>query len=302
MANFNGPDKIIGSILAQLPLPVVYWEDVKSLDVQRAPNTTFISIQNNQQEYGGFGNQSWKDVEVHADMYIYQYSPLTISDNLTLQNFLAQIHTAVNQYNPRLTQDTVVGYPLVWIKITGEERKDDTRGEILYKIVFEVRILLTTTPSAAGSATTSLTQLALNFLSGLPAPSSNPPSGGRWLVQPASVLKAVDLKRTGNVVIVHAPAVSGQVIGIGEGQAFGQYSQQQISMNTVGITLYASQEVDIVTATDWIAQQAPVYFLNVPITNGMSILGKLDSYSQVVKERGFWIRELVLEVEVVIGL
>jgi hypothetical protein len=300
--NYAGPDKIVGSILAQTPVPVVYWENVKSIDVQRAVNTTFVSIQNEQQEYIGFGNQSWKDVEVHADLYLYQFSPNTISDNTTLQNYLATIHTAINQYDPRLTQDMVAGYPIVWIKITGEERDDDVRGAILYSIVFEVRILLTTTPSSAGTATTTLTQLVLNFLSGLPNPSLNPPSNGPWQIQQASVQKANDLQRTGDIVVVHAPAISGHVIGIGEGQAFGQYTQQQISMNSIRLRLYAFQEADIVTATDWIAKQAPVYFLNVPLTNGISVLGKMESYGQILKERGVWMRDLELTVEVIFGI
>jgi hypothetical protein len=143
-----------------------------------------------------------------------------------------------------------------------------------------------------------LAQVMLTFLSNLPAPSA----GGVWTPVQFSTTKSIDIQRSGDIVIVGAPVISGQVVGIGEGQVGGQYTQQQISKYTFKLTLYGSLEQDVVAATDWIAQNSVTYFLNRAYTEGQTILAKMLNYGQILNERGTWLREIEMMVEVIVGL
>jgi hypothetical protein len=299
MTDYSGPDKLVGTLLANVSTPVqywLYWEDYKSIDVQRYINSVVLAIEQETQEYGGFGRESWKDVDVVATIFLYQFDPLGLSDEDTLESLLMTMHTTINQYNNSSTGDTIVGNKVIWVKITDEERMDDLRGAIVYTVNFQVRVYIPQVITAAGSSSTGLMQLMVNFLSGLPAPQS-----GTWSVQPFSEVKSLDLQRTGDIVAIHAPVVDGRVVGLGEGQVGGQYTQQQMSKYKFRVTLYGQQESDIVSATDWVSQNIITYFLNADFGNGETILAKVLDFGQILNERGVWWRELKLVVEAIVG-
>jgi hypothetical protein len=143
ITNFWGPDKLVGMrILPNTGPRVLYWENIKSLDVQRMANTAILSIEKETQEYIGFGRESWKDADVKATLFLYEEDPLSLEDEDTLDGFLDNIHTNTNQYFNSSQTDTVAGYPVVWVKITDERREEFLRGIILYEITFQVRIYI----------------------------------------------------------------------------------------------------------------------------------------------------------------
>jgi hypothetical protein len=146
MTNYTGPDKIVGQLFSTVGPQILYWENVKSLDVQRLVNSIVLKIEDEKQEYIGFGRESWKDSEISATIFLYQTNPQILTDEDTLEGYLQTIHTIVNQYDNSSQTDTVVGNPLVWVRITDEKRMEDVRGIILYDITLEVRIYLVGNP------------------------------------------------------------------------------------------------------------------------------------------------------------
>lgn len=121
--------------------------------------------------------------------------------------------------------------------------------------------------------------------------------GNGWTVYPWSEIKSLDLQRTGNVMVVTAPTITGRAMGIGEGMVGGSYTQQQISDYEFGVTVFGTTEVAVVLVTDWIAQNVATSFLNVSFTGGVTVLGKMIRYGQVLNERGTWKREIRVMVE-----
>lgn len=142
MVNYAGPDKLIGSLCATVGPTLLYWENVKSLDVQRYVNSIVLKVTDETQEYGGFGTQSWKNSTVSIAMFLLEQSPLTLSDEDTLEGYLETIHTNINQYNPKTGSDTIAGNQVVWTKVLSESRAEELRGIILYEIVAEVRVYI----------------------------------------------------------------------------------------------------------------------------------------------------------------
>lgn len=140
--NYAGPDKLVGTLLGTIGPTLLYWEDVKSVDVQRYVNSVVLSIEDERQEYIGFGRESFKDVEVRAVFYLLEQNPSGLTDEDTLEGYLQQVHDIVNQYDNSTQTDTVVGNAVVWVKVTGERRAEELRGIILYEVTFEVRIYL----------------------------------------------------------------------------------------------------------------------------------------------------------------
>jgi hypothetical protein len=295
ITDFTGSDKLVGMrILPTVGPRVLYWENVKSLDVQRLVNSAVLSLGEEEQIYGGFGNQSFKDAEVICTLFLMQSNPLGVADENTLEQFLSSIHTNINQYYNSSQIDTVATNPVVWIKITDENREDEVRGIILYEIKFQVRIYMKTPLGlVSGSSSAGLEQLMLNFLGGL--------NSSGWTALPFSTVKSIDLQRSGNIIVVHAPAILGRVMGIGEGQQSGQYTQQQISQYTFRLTMYGSTEDAVNLATDFISTQSVIFFLNAPFGNGLSILSKMMSYGQVLNERGVWMRDIDIMVEAIVA-
>jgi hypothetical protein len=297
MTDYQGCDKLIGTLLGTIGPAVSYWEDIKSLDVQRAGQQFYLQIDREQQTYDGFGTASWKDVDVAVVLYMLQSNPLGITDDVTEEQLVQAVHDAVNQYDNSSQGDTVGGNPLVWAKITDEERLDNNRGIVAYTFTIQVRVYVQTPQgTTAGVASTSMMQLVLTFLGGLPAGSTE------WSAMSASTIKSLDLQRTGNVVVVHQPTISGQVTGLGEGLAGGSYTQQQISHYTYRLTLYGLQETDVEAASDWIAANAATYFLNVSFGQGTTVMAKVTRFDQITKERGSWWRELDVMIEAVVGV
>jgi hypothetical protein len=327
--NFLGPDKLVGlRILSATSLRVLYWENVKSLDVQRMANSIVVSIEEEKQEAIGLGRESFKDVDVRAVLYMLEQDPLGISDENAFEGYLQVIHDALTQYSPYsgLSRDTVGGNNVVWVKIVNERRAEDVRGIILYEISFQVRIYVgpgTVTPygqnvvppviTTGNTIVTvpgpgivmasllmmgSLMQVMAQFLAGLPAGTVS-----AWNIVPFVTTKSVDLQRAGNTVAIGAPTGSGRIIGLGLGQmGSGSYSQQQVTEYTFKLTLWTISEQDIVAATDWITANSLLYFLNLPYDGGQVVMSKMTSFGQKQKERGVWWRTLDLMLEVVIGV
>lgn len=101
MVDFDGPDKAVGArIMNGVSLQLLYWESVKSLDVQRMMNAVVLNIESETQEYLGMGRESWKDADVKATLFLYQTNPLSTVDEATLETALGLIHTNTTQYNP----------------------------------------------------------------------------------------------------------------------------------------------------------------------------------------------------------
>lgn len=80
------------------------------------------------------------------------------------------------------------------------------------------------------------------------------------------------------------------------------YTQQQVTDYTFKLTMWAASEQDMVAATDWIAANSVLYFLNMTYDQGIVVLSKVKSFGQYTKERGVWWRTLGILVEVVIGV
>ena len=138
---YSGPDKLVGTLVGTLSpsIPVQYWEEVKTMDIQRWGNVLFINIDSENQEYIGFGRESWNNSVVKATFYLTELNSLGIADEDTLEDYLGQFHVAVNQYSNSSQADSINGYPIVWVKITDEKREEELRGIILYEITLEVR-------------------------------------------------------------------------------------------------------------------------------------------------------------------
>ncbi len=324
ITTFAGPDKLVGQrILSATSLRVLYWENVKSLDVQRMANSIVVSIEDETQEQIGLGRETFKDVEVHGVLYLMENAPQTLADEAALEGYLQAIHDAVTQYSPYTSAGTdfVGGGQVVWVKITNEKRAEEVRGIILYEITFEVRLYLTSgtvTPyqqqisdssgmvklTGTGIVMASLMQFSglmrvmAQFLSGLP-----PGAAGPWNIVPFVTTKSIDLQRAGNTIAIGAPTGGGRVIGFGIGQMGGAvYTQQQVTDYTFKLTMWAASEQDMVAATDWIAANSVLYFLNMTYDQGIVVLSKVKSFGQYTKERGVWWRTLGILVEVVIGV
>jgi hypothetical protein len=293
MTNYVGPDKLVGALIGTIGPTVLYWENVKTVDVQRLVNSVVLNVENETHEYGGFGRESFKDVEVTATFFLLENSPLTLVDEARLENYLSAIHTDVNNYLNSSQTDFVVGNPVVWVKILNEKREDEVRGIIFYEITFQVRIYIPQTTIAVGSSTTGLMQLMLNFLGNLPVGSTGP-----WAVISFSTTKTVDLQRTGNIAVVHAPTIVATGAGMG---VTGNAPNIQLSHYTFKLTLHGNTEADVVAATDWIAANSVMYFLNASFGAGNTILSKMLRYGQVLNERGTWHREIDIMVEAILG-
>lgn len=141
------------------------------------------------------------------------------------------------------------------------------------------------------------------FLTGLPNPTTPPPNAvsATWNIVPFVTTKSIDIQRAGDVVTVGAPHSSGHVMGLGFGQAHGEYSMQQITEYTFTLGMYAWAEVDIESATDWIAQNIVPHFLNLQYSEGLIILAKVLDFGEILNERGIWERKLRVMIECIIG-
>ena len=296
MTNYSGSDKLVGTLLSTIPVgavipPLFYWENVKTLSVERLGFSVYISGGEETQSYEGFGRESFKDSEVQCAIFNLQSSPNTLANEAAFEQYLSVVHDVINQYNNSSQTDTISGNPVVWVKIISEDREDEVRGIILYRVIFEVRVYIKPVITTAGSTNAGIMQLMVNFLSGVTG--FNP--------IPFSEIKSLDVSRSGNTLIIHAPSVSGRVMGIGTGIDYGQYGQQQISQYTFKVRMYSTTENGIVSSTDWIAANAATYFLNAPFGNGQTIWGKMLGYSMILNERGVWMRDVEILLEVIVG-
>ncbi len=127
----------LGAIIRNLGISnVIFYYDIKSLDLKRQGNTAIIYPSRLEQTYIGFGNESWGDYQVTADIYIMG------TRNITLEKFISLIHYYVGSYYP--VSEYIESDKVVWLKIASEENEQERmRGADLYKVEFDVRVYIT---------------------------------------------------------------------------------------------------------------------------------------------------------------
>ncbi len=114
---------------------VLLFYDLKNLDLKRQGNSVVLYPSELKQEYIGFGNESWGDYEVNADMYIMGTS------NVSLEKVVGGVHRYVGNFFP--SGQYIENDKLVWLKITDEESEQERmRGGLLYHFTFEVRVYI----------------------------------------------------------------------------------------------------------------------------------------------------------------
>ncbi|MEM0143993.1 MAG: hypothetical protein QXL94_08680, partial [Candidatus Parvarchaeum sp.] len=108
--------------------------DLKNYDLIRELNTAILWVDSFDQEYIGFGNESWGVYNVGADVYL-----LGVNTNAILDEVIRQVHYYVANYSAR--GQTIEDDKIVWYKLLNEEnRQSDFRGATLYHFDFEVRV------------------------------------------------------------------------------------------------------------------------------------------------------------------
>ncbi len=117
-------------------LPVEHIYEVKNYDLIRQQNVVVMWVDDLDQTYIGFGNESWGDYSISADIYL-----IGQNTNGLLDNIVSTIHQRVASFDSR--NSFIELDKVVWIKLESEENfQSSVRGATKYRFTFSVRVYI----------------------------------------------------------------------------------------------------------------------------------------------------------------
>ncbi len=117
-------------------LPTEHIYDLKAYDLVRQKNVAVLWIDDLEQSYIGFGNESWGDYVICADVYL-----IGQNTDVLLDNIVSNIHRRIANFEggtPSIELDKVV-----WVKLENEENfQSSVRGATKYRFDFAIRVYI----------------------------------------------------------------------------------------------------------------------------------------------------------------